>query len=303
MLELLMLAVSVATVLSSTDFIAKAFANIAYAYKYPQYFISTVVISFIFTFPALLITFVANYNDYPMFGTSFIVAFVLTVLTFVLGIFLLSNKVPIEYERYRNSTFLWAAAIVFLIVSQDALIDRMDALFLIAIFVFYSLYIFYRTKISKEYIYYKTKTSNKILMPIAILAIIIGSYAMAGSSTVTIKNFPITTEMMSMGLALLLSLPIFDIIRATFKDARVTFDNIIGTGIIALTLVPAIPSLILPMPYWTPSGLQIIPVLFIVFVCLLISILVKSLKSIGKKTGILLLLIYIISITSYFLFL
>ena len=139
-------------------------------------------------------------------------------------------------------------------------------------------------------------------MPLALFAIVISSYLVVGSGIMLIELIGISVAVFGLILAFFLSLPILDVIKNIFKSPQMIFDNIIGTAIIALTLVPAIPALFLPIPYWSPGRSELIPLVCIALVCLFFSVLSKSIKTMGKKTGILLLVIYLTAIASYILF-
>ena len=118
-LELALFVIGVIAVVSAISFIAKTTSNITHSFGIPEYLASTIVISFIILIPLFLVMHISNFYDIPVLGISSVIGFSVTMLTLVMGIFLLKNKLPVEYEGYRNATFMWVAALLLLIVSFD----------------------------------------------------------------------------------------------------------------------------------------------------------------------------------------
>jgi Ca2+/Na+ antiporter len=242
----------------------------------------------------MLILFFANLYDFPVFGMSVLIGFAITTITLIMGIFLFFNEVPIVYEGHRNATFMWSAALLLFIVSMDRFIDRMDAIFLLVLFAFYTLYIWYRTGKSKDYVFLKRRAAHMILYPVSIFAIIASCFLVMSASVNVerILNLPDAL----LGLLIIgpvLSLPMLDVIKNVFGSATLTFDNIMGNVIAAVTLMPGIIALITPIPLSIGDSFNIVPLIMLNAVCLSFAMITRMERSVHKKTGMVLILIFI----------
>ncbi len=292
--EILIFAISIAAVISSLDFISKSVSNFTHSLGIPEYLASTIILSFVISLPVFLILLFSNIFNVPTLGITTVIGFSLAIVSIVMGVFLLKNEVPVEYERYRNSTFMWAAALLFLIVAVDKLIDRADAVFLLILFAFYCAYIYYRTGKSKEYVYFKTKPTHKILFIPALIAIVISTFATIATVSMMSNNYLFSVAIFSLTIfGFLLIIPLFDIIKSVFKSSRLTFDNLLGNVIVTLTLVPGIVALINPIPYDVSYKIGLMPLIFLNIICLSFAMITRLRKSISTKTGIILIMGYI----------
>lgn len=294
-LEIVLFAISIAAVISSLDFIAKSVSNMTHSMGIPEYLASTIILSFVISLPVFVILFVANVYNVSTIGISALLGFSIATITLVMGVFLLKNEVNVEYEGYRNATFMWASALLFLVVSVDRLIDRGDAIFLISLFVFYSAYMYYRTKKSKEYVFLKTLSTNKILIVPAFVALILSSFATVATISIISSNYVFSAAIFSLTLmGFFLVIPLFDVIKSIFKSPKLTLDNLIGNLVVTLCLVPGVIALILPIPYDVSYRIGLMPLLFLNVICLVFAMITRFTKAIGKKTGILLIAAYLV---------
>ena len=294
-IEILLFAISIAAVISSVDFISKSIANFANYVGIPNYLVSTIILSFVVSSPVFLTMLISNIFNVPILGISTIIGFSLAVITLVMGVFLIKNKISVEYERYRNATFMWAASLLFFVVSIDKLIDRADAIFLIGLFIFYCIYIYYRTKRAKEYVYLKTKPSNVILFLPAIIAISLSTFAAIATISMMSSNYLFSVAFFSMTIfSLLLVLPLFDIIKSVFKTPILTFDSLLGSVVVTLTLIPGIVALINPIPYELSYKFGFLPIMFLSIVCLSFALATRLSSAVHKKTGVALISLYIL---------
>jgi len=287
--EFILFIIGIATVISSMNFIAKSTSNITHSFGIPEYLASTIIISFLYSMPALMILLLSNIYDVSVLGISTIIGLAIATLTLVMGIFLLRNEVPVEYEGYRNSTFMWASALLFLVVSMDGFIDRAEAVFMLLLFAFYAIYIYYRTEKSKEYVYLKTKPTNILLYPLALFAIIISSFVVVGSTVLLGGWLIVPINLLGLIIfGLVLALPMLDVIRTVFKSSKLTFDSIIGNVVVTLTLIPGIAAIILPIAYDKIFKIELLPVVFLNIICISFAMLTRSSRSLHRKTGLLL---------------
>lgn len=293
LLELALFIIGFVTVVSAIDFIAKTTSNITNTIGLPEYLTSTIVISFVIALPVLLIMIISNFYDIPSLGLSTALGFAMTVITLVMGIFLFKNELPVTYEGYRNSTFMWASALVLLIVSFDRYIDRMDAIFLLLLFAFYVVYIAFRTGKAKEYVYLKKIEFNRIIYPLSIVSILISSWFLVMSASILGAAFGWPLVIIGgVLLGLLIALPLFDVIPSIFRSSRLTFDNLLGNIVICLTLVPGIAALINPIPLSLGGDMSIMPFIGLNIITLSFAMSTRFTRSLHKKTGIVLIAAY-----------
>jgi Ca2+/Na+ antiporter len=302
-LETILFIIGIVTVVSSINFISKSTSNITHSLGIPEYLASTIIISIICSLPVLLIMFFSNIYDIPLLGISTMIGFALTTLTLVMGIFLIRNEVPVEYEGYRNATFMWASALVLLVSTMDRFIDRMEAIFLLMLFAFYVLYIYYRTGKSKEYVYLKTRPMNVLLYPLAIFAVVLSSFVVVGSLILFGGNLPVSINILGLvAFGLIFGLPMLNVIKNVFSSTKLTFDSIIGVVVVSLTLVPGISALILPIAYNNLFKIETYPIIFLNIVCLSFAMLTRARRSIHRKTGFALIAAFVLFVLFLFLF-
>ena len=300
-LEIVLISIGLAAIISAIDFIAKTSSNITHSLGLPEYLVSTIVISFIVTVPIILTMQLSNFYDAPVLGLSTAIGFATTLMTLVMGIFLLRNELPIEYEGYRNATFMWASAILLLIVSFDRFIDRMDAIFLLLLFAFYVVYIIYRTEKSKEYVYLKMVTFNSILYPVSIIAILVSSWFVVYSAMNLSTGLNVPLDIIGLVIfGFLFALPMFDIIPSIFRSSRLTFDNIIGNAVVCLTLVPASAAIIMPIPFSMGGEMSLMPLILMNIITLFFALSTRFTYTLHKKMGIALIICYILYVLSVF---
>lgn len=292
-IETILFAIGIATAISAISFIGKSASGITESLGLQQYITSTVVLSFVIALPILLIFGFSAFYNISTFGIAAAIGFSITTATLVMGIFLLKNNVEVEYEGYRNATFVWSSALLLLITSFDGIIDRMDAVFMIMLFVFYTLYMYYRTTHAKEYTFLKAATVNKALFPIAIIALGLSCFMIVGSSMIFSRAFGFSvTEFSLIFIGAIFALPILYIVKSTFKSARLTFDNLLGNIVVNLTLVVGLISFVRPTIYSNFSYF-IFPLLLLNIVCMFFAIINRAFRRIGQKTGALLIGVYI----------
>jgi Ca2+/Na+ antiporter len=293
--ESALLAIGVATVVSAIDFIAKSTSSITHRFGIPEYLASTLVLSFVITLPVFLILLISNIYDTPVLGMSLVIGVPIATITLVMGVFLLRNELPVEFEGYRNATFMWSAALLLLILSIDKFIDRVDAIFMIALFVFYVLYIVYRTGKSTEYVFLKTQKLNVILYPLSFVAIIISSILVVGATIAVSRLLNLSIVIFGATiLSSILVLPMFDVIKNVFRSSRLTFDNLLGNVVVSITLLPALVALINPIPTFMGGELGIMPLIMLNIISLSFAMLTRLTTTLHRKTGALLIVIYII---------
>lgn len=300
-IELTLLIIGLATVISSLDFISKTTSNITHSLGIPEYLASTIILSFVVSIPAMILLFFSNFYDVPLFGFSVLIGFAITTITLVMGVFLYFNEVPIVYEGYRNATFMWSSALLLFVVSFDRFIDRVDAMFLLSLFVFYVIYITYRTGKSKEYVFFRRRPAHMILYPLSIFAIIVSSFLVLGASlnVDALLNIP-TAKFGLLLVGPILAFPMFNVIRGVFGSSRLTFDNLLGNIVIGLTLIPGIVALIMPLPIGD-GNFHIFSLLLLNVVCLSFAIITRLRESIYKKTGVILIMAFVFFFIHYLL--
>jgi cation:H+ antiporter len=246
---------------------------------------------------------ISNLYDVPTLGLATSIGFAATIISLMMGVFLLKNELPVEYEGYRNATFMWCSALLLFIVSFDKYIDRMDAIFLLSLFAFYVLYIIYRTSKSKEYVYLKQIQFNTWIYPISIFAIVLSCWFLVVSiiNLGYIFNVPLV-KFGAIFLGFALAFPLFNIINAVFRSSRLTFDNLLGNVISCLTLVPGVAALINPIPLTLGGELSIMPFIVLNVITISFAMATRLTYSLHRKMGIFLIAAYVFYIVSILFF-
>jgi len=297
MFEIFLLIISILTLISAGNFIIKSTSNITQNLGIPEYLASTIVLCFFVNLPLLIIMLISNFYNISELGISAVIGSAVTILTLTLGILLLTSEFPIKAESHRNITFMWSSALVLFIVSLDKIIDRMDAIFLLLIFIFYTIYIYYRTSKAKEYTFLKIKPIHIWMYPIAIFAIILSSLALTSATILLDKYTALSYCFIGLiPLGFIIALPTIYGLRRVFTNEELAIDSIIGSIIICLSLIPGITALILPITYSITYNTQVFPLLFLNLMVLTFAIIAKAFRKINRAAGIGLIVSYLIYI-------
>ncbi len=292
-LEIIILALSIAAIVSSTDFISKSLSNITQNLGISEYLSSTFILSFVITLPVFLLMLFSDLLDITAFGINTLIGFSITIITLVMGFFLLKNEITVDYEGNRNITFMWASSILFLVVLFNNVIDRMDGIFLLSLFLFYCAYIFYRTKKSKKYVFLKIKKTNVLLLIPAIFAILISSFVVVTlvftSPIGLIGNIFLPLVIMSFVLVI----PMFDLIKNFFNRKEFIFDNLIGNIVVTLTFIPGLIAIIKPIPFFFGTA-EFFSLIFLNLITLMFAMITRFKRKIGKGMGWILIGFYLI---------
>ncbi len=289
----IILTLSIIAIVSSTDFISKSLSNITQNFGISEYLSSTIILSFVISLPVFLLMIFSDFLDITGFGINLLIGFSIAIITIVMGVFLLKNEILVEKEEYRNISFMWASSILFFAVLINNLVDRMDAIFLLSLFFFYCLFVYYKTKKAKKYTFLKIKKSNIFLFIPAIAAILFSSIIIVFIT----KNYYIgfiSPNILSLTiLSLIFTIPVFDLIKNNFKRPELTFNNLIGTIVVTLTLIPGIIAIIRPIPFFVGT-VEFFTLIYLNICCLAFTIITRFKKIIKKETGIFLIGLYIL---------
>ncbi len=242
------------------DFIVNQSEALALKFNIPQFVIGATLIAFGTSFPEMASSIIANFDDKPDIAISNIIGSNIFNISLVLAtIFIISKKNRIEKDLFaKDATWVLVSVMLFILMSIDGFIGKLDAILLIIIMV---TYIMFQLNGSKEL---NIKRLNKLdinkdfswiksvgLLIIGFFFIISGAHFVIESASAIANSFGISEWII--GIILIsfgTSLPELAVsISAVIKGKTdMAIGNIIGSNLANTTMVLGLAGLVKDIP-------------------------------------------------------
>ncbi len=242
------------------DFIVNQSEALALKFNIPQFVIGATLIAFGTSFPEMASSIIANFDDKPDIAISNIIGSNIFNISLVLAtIFIISKKNRIEKDLFaKDATWVLVSVMLFILMSIDGFIGKLDAILLIIIMV---TYIMFQLNESKEL---NIKRLNKLdinkdfswiksvgLLIIGFFFIISGAHFVIESASAIANSFGISEWII--GIILIsfgTSLPELAVsISAVIKGKTdMAIGNIIGSNLANTTMVLGLAGLVKDIP-------------------------------------------------------
>ena len=298
MLNIILLLVGFIALIKGADIFVDASSSIAKKFKIPSIIIGMTIVAMGTSLPELSVSVtssLAGLNDMSIANVTGSNIFNLLI---ALGVCSTIGKLKIS--NYKDVITLLFSCIGLLLFTLNGTLGMFEGILLLDTFTIYILSMMKQAKDNKEESEDEKQRNIFITVGLGILgaiAIVIGGNMVVNSASAIALKLGMSENLVGLTIvALGTSLPEFvTSVMATKKgELEIAIGNIIGSNIFNILLILGVASLISPMAV---SVVAICDVMFMVFTVALFIFLTVKEKELNKKSGILLIMMYIVYLT------
>lgn len=295
MLNIILLLVGFVALIKGADIFVDASSSIAKKFNIPSIIIGMTIVAMGTSLPELSVSVtssLAGLNDMSIANVTGSNIFNLLI---ALGVCSTIGKLKIS--NYKDVITLLFSCIGLLLFALNGTLGMFEGIFLLVVFTIYILSMMKQAKDNKEESEDEKQKNIFITVVLGILgaiAIVIGGNMVVNSASEIALKLGMSENLVGLTIvALGTSLPEFvTSVMATKKgELEIAIGNIIGSNIFNILLILGVASLISPMAV---SVVAICDVMFMVFTVTLFIFLTVKEKELNKKSGILLIMMYIV---------
>ena len=295
MLNIILLLVGFVALIKGADIFVDASSSIAKKFNIPSIIIGMTIVAMGTSLPELSVSVtssLAGLNDMSIANVTGSNIFNLLI---ALGVCSTIGKLKIS--NYKDVITLLFSCIGLLLFALNGTLGMFEGIFLLVVFTIYILSMMKQAKDNKEESEDEKQRNIFITVVLGILgaiAIVIGGNMVVNSASEIALKLGMSENLVGLTIvALGTSLPEFvTSVMATKKgELEIAIGNIIGSNIFNILLILGVASLISPMAV---SVVAICDVMFMVFTVALFIFLTVKEKELNKKSGILLIMMYIV---------
>jgi len=310
-MNFLILIVSLIIIVIAADKLIDSSSKIAKHYGVPVFIIGISIIAFGTSAPELVVGIISSINGDNVLSYGNIIGSCINNMALILGLtaVIISVKVDDKILK-REMLMLTVIEILLLILSFNGILSRIDGIILLILGLAFIVYLLKGTKDSVEdeddapvsRLSKKEAIKKWMVMFISLAALIFSGHLIVESSQAIAINFGI--EQSAVGLTLIAlgtTMPelVTSIAAARKKENDIILGNIIGSNIFNILIILGTASTIKPITINFINTVNIYSSLFIEGLIMLginifAYIVMYKKRSIGKRTGAILLLMYIV---------
>ena len=289
------------------NWLLKSAVSISLGLKIPKIIIGMTVVSFATSAPELIVSINSAVNGYPDLALGNVIGSNIANLALVLGITLLIAEMDVQKSFFTTNwpVMMVASILLFLFLHNDYLISDLEGLIFVLFLIFFLVYLFR----FQNYDIIDDLPEDVDLLPASktFIFFLLGSVGLWGGSEMLITGATDLAITFGVGERLIgvtvvsvgTSIPELaaSIIAVLKKEKAISLGNLIGSNIFNILAVVGITSLITPIPandhviytndiYWMLLVSMVLPIL----------ILLPKKMELKRKSGIVLLLLYVVFI-------
>ena len=287
------------------NWLLKSAVSISLGLKIPKIIIGMTVVSFATSAPELIVSINSAVNGYPDLALGNVIGSNIANLALVLGITLLIAEMDVQKSFFTTNwpVMMVASILLFLFLHNDYLISDFEGLIFVLFLIFFLVYLFR----FQNYDIIDDLPEDVDLLPASktFIFFLLGSVGLWGGSEMLITGATDLAITLGVGERLIgvtvvsvgTSIPELaaSIIAVLKKEKAISLGNLIGSNIFNILAVVGITSLITPIPandyviytndiYWMLLVSMVLPIL----------VLLPKKMQLKRKSGIVLLLIYVV---------
>ena len=287
------------------NWLLKSAVSISLGLKIPKIIIGMTVVSFATSAPELIVSINSAVNGYPDLALGNVIGSNIANLALVLGITLLIAEMDVQKSFFTTNwpVMMVASILLFLFLHNDYLISDFEGLIFVLFLIFFLVYLFR----FQNYDIIDDLPEDVDLLPASktFIFFLLGSVGLWGGSEMLITGATDLAITLGVGERLIgvtvvsvgTSIPELaaSIIAVLKKEKAISLGNLIGSNIFNILAVVGITSLITPIPandhviytndiYWMLLVSMVLPIL----------ILLPKKMELKRKSGIVLVLLYVV---------
>ena len=287
------------------NWLLKSAVSISLGLKIPKIIIGMTVVSFATSAPELIVSINSAVNGYPDLALGNVIGSNIANLALVLGITLLIAEMDVHKSFFTTNwpVMMTASILLFLFLRNDYLISDFEGLIFVLFLIFFLVYLFR----FQNYDIIDDLPEDVDLLPAykTFTLFMLGSIGLWGGSEMLITGATDLAITLGVGERLIgvtvvsvgTSIPELaaSIIAVLKKEKAISLGNLVGSNIFNILAVVGITSLITPIPandhviytndiYWMLLVSMVLPIL----------VLLPKKMELKRKSGIVLLLLYVV---------
>ena len=286
------------------NWLLKSAVSISLGLKIPKIIIGMTVVSFATSAPELIVSINSALNGYPDLALGNVIGSNIANLAFVLGITLLIAEMDVQKSFFTTNwpVMMAASLLLFFFLRNDYLISDFEGLIFVLFLIFFLVYLF---RFQNQDIIEDLPEDEDLLPTYKTFTLfVLGSFGLWGGSEMLITGATDLAITLGVGERLIgvtvvsvgTSIPELaaSIIAVLKKEKAISLGNLVGSNIFNILAVVGITSLITPIAaidhviytndiYWMLLVSMVLPIL----------VLLPKKMQLKRKSGIVLLLIYI----------
>ncbi len=287
------------------NWLLKSAVSISLGLKIPKIIIGMTVVSFATSAPELIVSINSAVNGYPDLALGNVIGSNIANLALVLGITLLIAEMDVQKSFFTTNwpVMMVASILLFLFLRNDYLISDFEGLIFVLFLIFFLVYLFR----FQNYDIIDDLPEDVDLLPAykTFTFFLLGSIGLWGGSEMLITGATDLAITLGVGERLIgvtvvsvgTSIPELaaSIIAVLKKEKAISLGNLVGSNIFNILAVVGITSLITPIPandnviytndiYWMLLVSMVLPIL----------VLLPKKMELKRKSGIILLLLYVV---------
>ena len=287
------------------NWLLKSAVSISLGLKIPKIIIGMTVVSFATSAPELIVSINSAVNGYPDLALGNVIGSNIANLALVLGITLLIAEMDVQKSFFTTNwpVMMAASILLFLFLRNDFLISDFEGLIFVLFLIFFLVYLFR----FQNYDIIDDLPEDVDLLPAykTFTFFLLGSVGLWGGSEMLITGATDLAITLGVGERLIgvtvvsvgTSIPELaaSIIAVLKKEKAISLGNLVGSNIFNILAVVGITSLITPIPandhviytndiYWMLLVSMVLPIL----------VLLPKKMELKRKSGIILLLLYVV---------
>jgi cation:H+ antiporter len=287
------------------NWLLKSAVSISLGLKIPKIIIGMTVVSFATSAPELIVSINSALNGYPDLALGNVIGSNIANLAFVLGITLLIAEMDVQKSFFTTNwpVMMAASLLLFFFLRNDYLISDFEGLIFVLFLIFFLVYLF---RFQNQDIIEDLPEDEDLLPTYKTFTLfVLGSIGLWGGSEMLITGATDLAITLGVGERLIgvtvvsvgTSIPELaaSIIAVLKKEKAISLGNLVGSNIFNILAVLGITSLITPIAaidhviytndiYWMLLVSMILPIL----------VLLPKKMELKRKSGIILLLLYIV---------
>jgi cation:H+ antiporter len=287
------------------NWLLKSAVSISLGLKIPKIIIGMTVVSFATSAPELIVSINSAVNGYPDLALGNVIGSNIANLALVLGITLLIAEMDVQKSFFTTNwpVMMVASILLFLFLRNDYLISDFEGLIFVLFLIFFLVYLF---RFQNDEIIDDLPEDVDLLPAYKTFTLfMLGSVGLWGGSEMLITGATDLAITLGVGERLIgvtvvsvgTSIPELaaSIIAVLKKEKAISLGNLVGSNIFNILAVVGITSLITPIPandhviytndiYWMLLVSMVLPIL----------VLLPKKMELKRKSGIILLLLYVV---------
>ena len=286
--------VGLVLLIKGSDLFIEAAARIAKGFGVSEFIIALVLASVATTLPEVTVSALAALNGSSDIALGNAIGSALANIALILGVTSMILPLDVEETSWKHSVFLVCITAYVSLLMLDGTIGRLDGLSLILIY-FGFLYYLYREHMSIEEIEARRGNPKRDVLVLlgSGLLVVVGAKLVVNSAVAIARAAGISELVIGLTLVSIgTSLPEFTnaLMAAIKRLPNISVGNIIGADILDILMVIGIASLIRPIRVDPDVLHTTVPLTLLVMTMLAFSL--KRNNRVGRKTGVLFLLVY-----------